>query len=33
MKVLRLLGTHASPKRIVEYRNGVKTEARGCRLS
>ena len=32
-KVLRLLGAHASPKRIVEYKDGVKTEVRGRRLS
>ena len=30
-EVLRLLGTHASPKRIVEYKDGVKTDARGYR--
>jgi hypothetical protein len=32
-EVLCLIGAHASPKRIVEYKGGVKTEARGCRLS
>lgn len=32
-EVLRLLGTHAFSKRIVEYKDGVKTEARGYRLS
>jgi mannose-6-phosphate isomerase-like protein (cupin superfamily) len=30
---LRLLGTHASPKRIVEYTDGGKTDARGYRFS
>ena len=30
-KVLRLLGTHASPKRIVNYTDGVKSDARGYR--
>jgi mannose-6-phosphate isomerase-like protein (cupin superfamily) len=29
--VLRLLGTHASPKRIVDYKDGVKSDARGYR--
>ena len=29
--VLRTLGTHASPKRIVDYKDGVKTDARGYR--
>src|SRR5712664_2725066 len=28
-EVLRLLGTHASPRRIVNYRDGVKSDARG----
>ena len=28
---LRLLGTHASPKRIVDYQDGVQTNARGYR--
>jgi len=31
-EVLRLLGTHASPKRIVSYRDGGKTDARGYRF-
>ena len=31
--VLRLLGTHASPKRIVDYKDGVKTDTRGYRDS
>jgi mannose-6-phosphate isomerase-like protein (cupin superfamily) len=31
--VLRLLGTHVSPKRIVDYKDGVKTDARGYRIS
>jgi quercetin dioxygenase-like cupin family protein len=31
--VLRLLGTHASPKRIVDYKDGVKSDARGYRSS
>jgi mannose-6-phosphate isomerase-like protein (cupin superfamily) len=30
--VLRLLGTHASPKRIVDYKDGVKSDARGYRV-
>ena len=29
--VLRLLGTHASPTRIVDYKDGVTTDARGYR--
>ena len=29
--VLRLLGTHASPRRIVAYKDGVKSDARGYR--
>jgi len=32
-EVLRLLGTHASPKRIVDYKDGVKSDARGYRSS
>ncbi|HMH50752.1 MAG TPA: cupin domain-containing protein [Candidatus Acidoferrum sp.] len=32
-EVLRLLGTHASPTRIVEYRDGVQSDARGYRSS
>ena len=31
--VLRLLGTHASPKRIVHYKDGMKTDTRGYRDS
>jgi mannose-6-phosphate isomerase-like protein (cupin superfamily) len=31
-EVLRLLGTHASPKRIVNYKDGVKSDARGYRI-
>jgi mannose-6-phosphate isomerase-like protein (cupin superfamily) len=31
-RVLRLLGTHASPKRIVVYKDGAKSDARGYRL-
>jgi len=30
-QVLRLLGTHVSPKRIVNYRDGVTSDARGYR--
>jgi mannose-6-phosphate isomerase-like protein (cupin superfamily) len=30
---LRLLGTHASPNRIVDYKDGVKGDARGYRIS
>ena len=30
-EVLRLLGTHASPRRIVDYRDGKATDARGYR--
>jgi mannose-6-phosphate isomerase-like protein (cupin superfamily) len=30
-EVLRLLGTHASPRRIVDYKDGGKTDARGYR--
>jgi mannose-6-phosphate isomerase-like protein (cupin superfamily) len=29
---LRLLGTHASPRRIVEYKDGGKTDERGYRF-
>ena len=28
-EVLRLLGTHASPRRIVDYKDGHRTDARG----
>jgi quercetin dioxygenase-like cupin family protein len=31
-EVLRLLGTHASPKRIVDYTDGGRTDARGYRV-
>lgn len=31
--VLRLLGTHASPTRIVDYKDGVTSDARGYRTS
>jgi mannose-6-phosphate isomerase-like protein (cupin superfamily) len=31
-EVLRLLGTHASPQRIVDYKDGGKTDARGYRV-
>jgi hypothetical protein len=31
-EALRLLGAHALPKRIVEYKDGVKSETCGCRL-
>lgn len=30
-EVLRLLGTHVSPKRIVNYQDGVASDARGYR--
>jgi mannose-6-phosphate isomerase-like protein (cupin superfamily) len=30
--VLRLLGTHVSPKRIVDYKDGTKSDARGYRV-
>jgi quercetin dioxygenase-like cupin family protein len=30
--VLRLLGTHASPRRIVDYKDGGKSDARGYRV-
>lgn len=32
-EVLRLLGTHASPRRIVDYKDGVKSDTRGYRSS
>ena len=32
-EALRLLGTHASPKRIVEYKDGAKSDARGYRVA
>jgi mannose-6-phosphate isomerase-like protein (cupin superfamily) len=31
-EVLRLLGTHVSPKRIVDYKDGAKSDARGYRV-
>jgi mannose-6-phosphate isomerase-like protein (cupin superfamily) len=31
-QVLRLLGTHASPKRIVSFKDGGKSDARGYRV-
>ena len=31
-EVLRLLGTHASPRRIVNYKDGAKSDARGYRV-
>jgi mannose-6-phosphate isomerase-like protein (cupin superfamily) len=31
-ETLRLLGTHASPKRIVDYKDGGKSDARGYRV-
>ena len=31
-RVLRLLGTHASPKRIVGYKDGAHSDARGYRV-
>ncbi|HEY7518191.1 MAG TPA: cupin domain-containing protein [Methylomirabilota bacterium] len=31
-QVLRLLGTHASPRRIVSYKDGAKSDARGYRV-
>ena len=31
-KVLRLLGTHASPKRIVNYKDGAQSDTRGYRV-
>lgn len=30
-EVLRLLGTHVSPKRIVSYKDGIASDARGYR--
>jgi quercetin dioxygenase-like cupin family protein len=32
-QVLRLLGTHASPKRIVSYKDGAESDARGYRVA
>jgi quercetin dioxygenase-like cupin family protein len=31
-EVLRLLGTHVSPKRIVNYKDGAKSDPRGYRV-
>ena len=31
-EVLRLLGTHVSPRRIVSYKDGDQTDARGYRI-
>jgi quercetin dioxygenase-like cupin family protein len=31
-QTLRLLGTHVSPRRIVDYKDGGKTDARGYRV-
>ncbi len=31
-RVLRLLGTHASPTRVVHYRDGGQSDARGYRI-
>ncbi|HEX3176394.1 MAG TPA: cupin domain-containing protein [Methylomirabilota bacterium] len=31
-RVLRLLGTHASPKRLVSYKDGAPSDARGYRV-
>lgn len=31
-QTLRLLGTHASPKRIVHYKDGARSDARGYRI-
>ncbi len=31
-QTLRLLGTHASPKRIVQYKDGARSDARGYRV-
>src|SRR5262245_52462789 len=31
-EVRRLVGTHASPKRIVSYKDGAKSDARGYRV-
>jgi mannose-6-phosphate isomerase-like protein (cupin superfamily) len=32
-ETLRLLGTHASPKRIVAYKDGAASDARGYRIN
>ena len=32
-ETLRLLGTHTSPKRIVQYRDGAASDARGYRIT
>jgi mannose-6-phosphate isomerase-like protein (cupin superfamily) len=32
-ETLRLLGTHASPKRIVHYKDGAASDARGYRIN
>ncbi len=32
-EVLRLLGTHVSPRRIVNYRDGGPTDVRGYRVA
>jgi mannose-6-phosphate isomerase-like protein (cupin superfamily) len=32
-ETLRLLGTHASPKRIVSYKDGASSDPRGYRVS
>ena len=32
-EMLRLLGTHASPQRIVTYKDGAASDARGYRVS
>jgi mannose-6-phosphate isomerase-like protein (cupin superfamily) len=31
-EVLRLLGTHVSPRRIVQYKDGAQSDARGYRV-
>jgi quercetin dioxygenase-like cupin family protein len=31
-EILRLLGTHASPKRIVDYKDGAPSDSRGYRV-
>ena len=31
-EVLRLLGTHISPKRIIDYKDGARSDARGYRV-
>jgi mannose-6-phosphate isomerase-like protein (cupin superfamily) len=31
-EVLRILGTHASPHRIVDYKDGGRSDARGYRV-